>query len=371
MPARTFRVYFTNKTNFRLMRTSEACQGAWTDPWQTPAYIEPGQQVAWQSESDTMLEGTQGHVSLAILDDQNYFAGHTGHGDTIVVTWHNPYLGTIGDDHPTNCKAHFMVAGTVPGSGGTFSDEGRVIGDALDYSSDQYGPVQQYDEAGPISTEGWVQVIPGVLALPIPTGIIDHAQAWFSLNFTPHREPGPVQEQQIDPHVGPGSTHTFEPMVDLAVDQWHGTWAQGALTVTIRPAGADTFAIDVIDPHAPTVSLAAQAGIIRRRPDVNPAMPMEHRNPIAPQTQELPRGRLGPALVLNGHSRERPVGIASPRRAYQPTSDTLELAGGIRLELNGSYDGRHQLDGYRLHYVRVADGAVVGDALLTRRVNIK
>jgi hypothetical protein len=382
VPTRDFRMFLYNQTPWRLARAGvDLHQGAWTEPWQPPEFIQPGGQASWWSESDGPLEGTEGRVSYVILDTESYVAGdHFGFGDALEISWYNPYLGKLNVDPPphTSLARRFFVKGQVAGGPGEFAGEGSVASEtAHDYKADTAGPRTQGEQLTPFGSDGWVEVIPGIFALPLPTGIIDHAMGEVLLRFTPHTLRGGVAQTDFEPGLGPASPHTVEPVVDSPVNAWQGTWTNGSqgvdVTVTINAANDGRFAVAVEDKNLPTPSLDEVVQLLRVRPDTKPKFPVRHAHPIADASEQgrFATHRVGGPLVPPGALKEHAVGIDTGERAFQPTADTLNLPEGVQLELNGSYDGKHNLDGYRLHYRRVADGAVVADLMLIKEAHIR
>ncbi len=180
MAVRNFRIYLMNETQFKLSVVGGTTldHGEWTDPWQPPATILPGKTGAWQSESDGLATGTEGHISFEIQDRDQLIGDdkHFGKGDRIYIHWDNPYFDPLGSG--TSADGKFFVSSTF---------ENYVEGKSNDYKLLYSGP-HTFDDLGPgpVVTEGWLEVVPGFIGLPIPNvGVIDHAWAAFSLRFAP------------------------------------------------------------------------------------------------------------------------------------------------------------------------------------------
>lgn len=93
MAARSVGVRFTNKTPFFLVNTSaQVLHGIWSDNMKPPIYIIPYGDVAWQSESDGVMTGTQGNVEYIILEPG--ISSDPSQSTKWSVTWDNPYSGS-------------------------------------------------------------------------------------------------------------------------------------------------------------------------------------------------------------------------------------------------------------------------------------
>ena len=240
MPARDFRVYFANSTPYVLQRTSDnSVQGAWTPPdsWQPPTQIQPHQTIGWQSESNGVLTGTEGTAIYEIQDSDGFFGtdSHIGHQDQVVIHWDNPWWG------PPHSDGHFQVISNAPtnsDSSSTFGG-GYAAGHSTDYilvgsGAPSHGdPINidggahpQGDFPGPISTDGWAQIIPGLIALPIPDGSIAHTWSVFSLQVKDVVVPTPA--------FNSAPTLTLHPEVTASGDSWNAVWGDTSQTSSTR-----------------------------------------------------------------------------------------------------------------------------------------
>ena len=116
MAARSVSVTFTNKTTIALVRTSDHLDhGEWdTEP---PLRIEAGQTVGWESESNNVATGTEGHVNYTI-------EGLPG-SDTYWY-WDNPFV--TANEYHQNVPETFKA--TRSGGDGNNADVAWVFDDA-------------------------------------------------------------------------------------------------------------------------------------------------------------------------------------------------------------------------------------------------
>ncbi len=85
MPARSTRITLRNRTQSTLTLTDSGLDhGGWTaGGWTPPGTIPPGETLAWQSESDGLGTGTEGHVDYAV----------SGSRELLHIYWDNPFVG--------------------------------------------------------------------------------------------------------------------------------------------------------------------------------------------------------------------------------------------------------------------------------------
>src|SRR5690348_17468067 len=84
MAARSTRVTVRNQTGVTLHHIDDSLEhGIWTDPLSPPAEIGPGATMWWQSESDGVATGTEGHARYAVV----------GSNDIVTFHWDNPFVG--------------------------------------------------------------------------------------------------------------------------------------------------------------------------------------------------------------------------------------------------------------------------------------
>ncbi|MFD2641885.1 hypothetical protein [Pseudomonas japonica] len=92
--ARSVKVTFVNSSPFNLIKAkSGLSHGIWMDDMQPPEVIEPGQTVAWGSESSGIATGTEGSVEYCICGSFEN-AGPQDLKISFRVDWDNPYGGS-------------------------------------------------------------------------------------------------------------------------------------------------------------------------------------------------------------------------------------------------------------------------------------
>jgi hypothetical protein len=229
MPARNFRVNFANSTPYVLSKISDnsSIEGEWTPPnWQPPAQIQPNQTVAWESESDGFMTGTEGTAIYEIQDGDSFFGddSHMGHKDHVVIHWDNPWWG------PPHSDGHFQVISNTPTTSNGSSTFGGDYADGVstDYTMPGGGARPEGDDPGPIDTAGWAQIIPGLVALPIPDGSIPHAWSAFVLQANEAVVNTPTFNNE------PAPTLELYPEATAAGDSWNATWGDTSQTSSTR-----------------------------------------------------------------------------------------------------------------------------------------
>jgi len=84
MAFRSVRMRVFNMTSVPLTKTRDhLVVGEFTNPFQPPQTISPGQLAEWRAESAGVLQGTEGNVFYEV----------TGQGDRIQFEWSNPSVG--------------------------------------------------------------------------------------------------------------------------------------------------------------------------------------------------------------------------------------------------------------------------------------
>jgi hypothetical protein len=77
MATRSTRVTVRNQTNVTLHHIDDSLEhGIWTDPLSPPAEIGPGRTMWWQSESDGVATGTEGHARYAVVGSNDIVTFH-------------------------------------------------------------------------------------------------------------------------------------------------------------------------------------------------------------------------------------------------------------------------------------------------------
>lgn len=199
MPSRIFRVQVINKTDWPMtLVTKDAhLHGAFTEGgWEPPARIEPHRTQAFQAESDGFMQGTNGHVTYYLQENK----------EQVEVSWTNPWWGTPG------------VNGHLEVSSGSF-DDWHVVGmESRHYKLERFGPFPLGQYPGLMNTDGWAELIPGLVALPLPIGTIDHAWGGMVVSKQEHPVGSLGQPITVLPPLA------FAPSEGAPREAWHGTW---------------------------------------------------------------------------------------------------------------------------------------------------
>jgi hypothetical protein len=192
MAARVYRVVLVNNTPFKLTRVGDPQPetGEYTAPLRLPEHYCPGDSFFWQSESSgTVFSGTKGRATYNIEDNGafNFIDPSRDtftHPDQLVIEWDNPYA-----QGATNSTGAFMVWNPQAGKYDTkftsdyYSLEPRQGGDSPTRGVTR--PLDGNNYPGPIDTDRWLELVPGLLAFPVPLEqIIDHAWALYALGLT-------------------------------------------------------------------------------------------------------------------------------------------------------------------------------------------
>ena len=113
MAARSTRVTVRNQTNATLHHIDDLLEhGVWTDPLSPPAEIKPGATMWWQSESDGLATGTEGHARYAVV----------GSNDIVTFHWDNPFVGAnFYEQSVTGPFGIYFSGGTGNNSEATYS----------------------------------------------------------------------------------------------------------------------------------------------------------------------------------------------------------------------------------------------------------
>lgn len=214
MPSRTFRIYIANATDVPLVRvTSDAhLHGAFTPGgWAPPDAIPPGQTLAFQAESDGLAQGTDGHLVYDINDGKTVT-------DRVRIDWNNPFWGV------TNSVGQMQV------STGFFED--RTNGSSVDYVLEGGGRRPTSENTGPIITGGWAEIVPGLVALPIPMLSVEpHAMSMFVVrnrSTTSSALTPSFGESTRNPDLG------FEPIVGARAGVWAGAWERVTTSASVK-----------------------------------------------------------------------------------------------------------------------------------------
>lgn len=97
--ARSTKITFVNSSPFNLIRVEQHLDhGIWMDSMHPPEVIEPGQTVAWGSESSGFMTGTEGSAEYRICGNYEN-AGPQDLRISFKVHWDNPYDGSNSRSH--------------------------------------------------------------------------------------------------------------------------------------------------------------------------------------------------------------------------------------------------------------------------------
>lgn len=188
MPARSFRIYLSNNTFSPLALTgSYRCNGQWTDGWPSPPQtIAPRSMVAWQSESDGIMTGTEGWVKYDLQptdSDGVRMVDSDGNAlptEKIYAHWDNPYLGI-----PTSpeCFVELTEHQTAcgPGSDGN-GGGGSAFGGSPVFESfgAGFGPLDGNGQTAFQLTEDFVFPLN---LLPFAAEFDDHDHIWGAIGL--------------------------------------------------------------------------------------------------------------------------------------------------------------------------------------------
>jgi len=372
MPSRLFRIHLVNNTAFTLFRATDDhhLHGAWTNPWQPPPTIDPGATGAWQAESDGLWQGTDGHLVYGIATPT----------PTIVrfrIDWNNPFWG-VTDSDPSIVSS---IPGIVPSAPG------------FEFVGGGARPMNSYP--GAVDTAGWLEVIPGLVVLPIPWyGVIDHAWSVFAVNAVAPPPPPPI------PTFGSVSPPdvVFVPVEGESADVWNGTWVypvgekpsaevSAEISSSLLPVGGPTgrrgvvfFRVDLNEKstRAGVPPLTIQQGDIVK----TTSRAFSYRQDIwPPRRSSAGRIALVSSALRGGSSVTAPSG-ALPSTSPQGTTtankfDPFDTAdsivsqyGNITLMLYSMHQRGGPYLGNCVRYLRHSDdGAVVADVMLHREVH--
>ncbi|MDQ6868707.1 MAG: hypothetical protein M3178_09990 [Pseudomonadota bacterium] len=182
MAFRSVRMRVFNMTSVPLTKTRDhLVVGEFTNPFQPPQTISPGQLAEWRAESAGVLQGTEGNVFYEVI----------GQGDRIQFEWTNPAVG--------NTFFKFSPPTRPDGSPSDFVFFATHI--ALDESAEPDpalgAPVVAVSQ-GDIDADGVILPLPG------QAGIKPHA--WFGVGLRNRREPISIRSWlralNIDPSQG-------------------------------------------------------------------------------------------------------------------------------------------------------------------------
>jgi hypothetical protein len=92
MAVRSFNITFQNSSGWPLQLTTQYLDhGEWSDNLIAPNTVAAGATITFQSESDGVMTGTQGHVVYQVMDNSD---GAFDITTWVYITWNNPYAGT-------------------------------------------------------------------------------------------------------------------------------------------------------------------------------------------------------------------------------------------------------------------------------------
>ena len=151
MSAREFRVLLRNSTRFDMVRSrfERAEYSEWVQD--APTVIRPGTIGEWELHSNGVMRGLRGTVEYQIRDQS--VISTPGRGGCLGIEFENPFHG------PPSCHG---VLGSCSGA--------LSPGDAsLNFRTANTGPRSSKESYSVLySTDGWADIIPGLLPLPIP-----------------------------------------------------------------------------------------------------------------------------------------------------------------------------------------------------------
>ena len=218
MPARSFFIFLLNESGFDLARqpSQAVLEGIFTSADLTPpATIANGAEKGWQSESDGVLQGTEGWETYQIMDG-------TQTPDQLRLHWVNPWWGST-EAHPTimtMTTAAPTFDARVPAN---HFDAGRLADDEQSVSANfTLEVLLPHANGNSVSTSRWYEIIPGYVFLPIPAGPIDHAVVNFRV--TQNKQPASIIVPSFGSQAGARS-FAFVPAQNAPGDAWIGAFA--------------------------------------------------------------------------------------------------------------------------------------------------
>lgn len=205
MAARSVHVFFKNLTDETLSRVDEGLDhGIYTDPWFPPQAIAPGAVGEWQTESDGLFTGTEGHAKYTISNGQTF--------EFVEVKWDNPYIGR----------------------------NGSSIGITQDFSGETSKVFEGANEINGEPPPNWVKMtngdveawIDGVLFPPYifaNASSADDANASFAIR----------RKQVSSPLFGAPSDAPRSSRVNTALKpaEWTGLWGGDGVSITLASLG--------------------------------------------------------------------------------------------------------------------------------------
>jgi hypothetical protein len=369
MPVRSFRLFIKNSSeDVRLHKRNEhLCWGSWTShEWMPPIDILPGEEKAFQSESDGFATGTEGWAKYEVVDSSNQGIG------MVFAYWDNPYA--LGDTYFGCDKAFDDV--TAP-----CDDSPDSSGDTSVYSSARPGKPDNFDLI-PISKR---QQTEDAWTSPFTVGILPNCEARAEFVFRP----------SVPGSFGSLGQKSVAPIVDAVGSNWIGDWSGGSITIKIRQTLWDVLQVSVVDETAnpaltfsETFYIGENSRILQTAIDSVSTLTSDTSNAtlaravkmtvsdalrIVPVTQ--PQSAISPriigalltaaddlsiSLTTNGISKiARQIAAAHSKSRYQAW-----LSHGVALELDWILQGGIKV-GEQIHYMRVlASGVVEADAIL-------
>jgi hypothetical protein len=214
MSYRSFQVMFNNFTHSKLFLVMN--DGLHTGTFSTapPAMIAPNSKVTWRTESNSLLQGTDGFL----------FYQFDGTGEPVPervrFAWASPWLTSPEADGDLHV-ATGQFEDRKP-AGGSHPDQG-ILAQSAAHTFFVDGPWPVGTHPGPINTDGWPELVPGVIAFPFDpfTGTIDDCVAFYTLT-----DQGRVHEPLVSSFGQQAGVRTLEfvPAERAPAPAWHQTY---------------------------------------------------------------------------------------------------------------------------------------------------
>ena len=186
MSAREFHIFLRNNTGFDMVRTrfERAEYSEWTQD--APGVIPNGGIGEWELHSNGVMRGLRGTVEYRIRDQE--VIAPPSRGGCISIEFSNPFHGR------PSCNG-----GVLGGCGGALSP-----GDAsVNYRVGHTG-IRSGEESHSIlySTDGWTDIIPGLLPLPFPDFHV--SKVWTAIEVRRKQMAALVVGQSADATIAGG-----------------------------------------------------------------------------------------------------------------------------------------------------------------------
>jgi hypothetical protein len=214
MSYRSFQVMFNNATHSKLFLVMNDGQHTGAFSIAPPAMIAPNSKVTWKTESNSLLQGTDGFL----------FYQFDGTGEPVPervrFAWASPWLTSPeadGDLHVATGQFEDRKS-----AGGSHPDQG-ILAQSAAHTFFFDGPWPVGTHPGPINTDGWPELIPGYIAFPFDpfTNAIDDCVAFYTLT-----DQGRVPEPLVSSFGQQAGVRTLEfvPAERAPAPAWHQTY---------------------------------------------------------------------------------------------------------------------------------------------------